>query len=147
MKTSNFAVMLVTLVAAGIVAACATSQPPPDVTADIATANDAFMAAFAGGDGAGLAELYTEDARLLPPGGDPVDGQAAIGEFWQSVIDSGVAEAKLMIDEVENFGDTACEVSHYAMYDADGNVVGEGRYIVIWKRTDAGWKLHRDIWN
>jgi ketosteroid isomerase-like protein len=33
------------------------------------------------------------------------------------------------------------------MYDADGNVVGEGRYIVIWKRTDAGWKLHRDIWN
>jgi ketosteroid isomerase-like protein len=139
--------MAVTVVAASIVAACYTSQPPPDVTADIAAANDAFMTAFTAGDGAGLAALYTEDARLLPPGADPVDGQAAIGGFWQSVIDSGVAEAKLMIDEVENFGDTACEVSHYAMYDADGNVVGEGRYIVIWKRTDAGWKLHRDIWN
>jgi hypothetical protein len=97
--------MAVTVVAASIVAACYTSQPPPDVTADIAAANDAFMTAFTAGDGAGLAALYTEDARLLPPGADPVDGQAAIGGFWQSVIDSGVAEAKLMIDEVENFGD------------------------------------------
>jgi uncharacterized protein (TIGR02246 family) len=117
------------------------------VTADIAAANDAFMTAFAGGDGAAVAALYTEEARLLPPGSDPIDGRAAIAEFWQGVMDSGVAEARLMIDEVENFGDTACEISHYAMYDADGGVIGEGRYIVIWKRTDAGWKLHRDIWN
>jgi uncharacterized protein (TIGR02246 family) len=148
MRVSRVALIAATLVAAGIAAACATSQaPPPDVTADISSANDAFMATFAGGDGAALAELYTEDARLLPPGSDPVDGRAAIATFWQSVIDSGVAEARLMIDEVENFGETACEVSHYAMYDADGNVLGEGRYIVIWKRTDTGWKLHRDIWN
>ncbi len=147
MRSSKVAIIAATLIAAGLAAACATSQTPPDVTADIAAANDAFMTTFAGGDGAAVAELYTEDARLLPPGSDPVDGRAAIATFWQAVIDSGVAEARLMIDEVENFGDTAYEVSHYAMYDADGNVLGEGRYIVIWKRTDAGWKLHRDIWN
>lgn len=147
MRNSKVAIIAATLVAAVFAAACATSQAPPDVTADIAAANDAFVAAFASGDGAAVAELYTEDARLLPPGSDPVDGRAAIAAFWQSVIDSGVADARLMIDEVENFGDTAYEVSHYAMYDADGNVLGEGRYIVIWKNTDAGWKLHRDIWN
>jgi uncharacterized protein (TIGR02246 family) len=117
------------------------------VTADIAAANDAFMAAFAEGDGAGVAALYTEDAKLLPPGSDPVDGRPAIAEFWQALIDSGVAEARLMIDEVENLGDTAYEISHYAMYDGDGTLLGEGRYIVIWKSTDAGWKLHRDLWN
>jgi len=147
MKTSRLAVMALTLAAAGIVAACATEQPPADVTADIAAANDAFMATFAEGDGAALAELYTEDARLLPPGSDPVDGRAAIAEFWQSLIDSGVAEARLMIDEVDNLGDTAYEVSHYGMYDGDGNLLGDGRYIVIWKNTETGWKLHRDIWN
>lgn len=148
MRSSRLAVMTMTLVAAGIVAGCTTSPAPPqDVTADIAAANDAFMAAFANGDGAGIAELYTEDARLLPPGTDPVDGRTAIAEFWQSLIDGGVAEARLMIDEVENFGDAACEVSHYAMYTADGDLIGQGKYIVIWKRGDAGWKLHRDIWN
>ena len=26
-------------------------------------------------------------------------------------------------------------------------VLGNGKYIVIWKRTSDGWKLHRDIVN
>lgn len=148
MRASRVAFIAAILLTAGIATVCTTSQsPPPDVTADITAANEAFMTAFGSGNGAAVAELYTEDARLLPPGSDPVEGRVAIAAFWQSVIDSGVAEARLMTDEVENLGDTAYEVSHYGMYDAAGNLIGEGKYIVIWKHTDAGWKLHRDIWN
>jgi ketosteroid isomerase-like protein len=28
-----------------------------------------------------------------------------------------------------------------------GKVVDRGKYIVIWKREQGQWKLHRDIWN
>jgi hypothetical protein len=28
----------------------------------------------------------------------------------------------------------------------DGKVLDKGKYIVIWKKEDGTWKLHRDIW-
>lgn len=28
-----------------------------------------------------------------------------------------------------------------------GNVADRGKYLVIWNRDGATWKLHRDIWN
>ncbi|UCG87871.1 MAG: SgcJ/EcaC family oxidoreductase [Gemmatimonadota bacterium] len=128
--------------------ACTSQQPvTEDFTGAISAANDRFMETFASGDGAALAELYTEDGRLLPPGNEPVSGQEAIGEFWQAVIDGGVAQVRLMIDEVNGAGDWVYELSRYAMYDATGATVGEGKYIVIWRRTAEGWRLHRDIWN
>lgn len=118
-----------------------------DVSENIGAANKEFMAAFARGDAAALASLYTEDGKLLPPNSDFVTGRVAIQEFWQGVMDAGVAQAELTLMEAEGFGDTAVEVSRYALMDSDGNPIDEGKYIVIWKRTDAGWRLHRDIWN
>jgi uncharacterized protein (TIGR02246 family) len=148
MHISKTGLAVATLIVAGVVADIARPHPSAqDLEDAIAAANDAFMEAFARGDAAAVAALYTEDARLLPPGSDPVDGRAAIEAFWQSVMDSGVAKATFATDEVEGVGDTAYEVSRYTMYDADGSMIGEGNYIVIWKRTDVGWKLHRDIWN
>jgi uncharacterized protein (TIGR02246 family) len=148
MHISKTGLAVASLIVAGVVADIARPYPSSqDLEDAISAANDSFLAAFAQGDAAGVAAHYTEDARLLPPGSDPVDGRAAIEAFWQSVMDSGVAKAKFSTNEVEGVGDTAYEVSRYTMYDADGNVVGEGNYIVVWKRTDSGWKLHRDIWN
>lgn len=45
---------------------------------------EAWEAAFNAGDGKGLAELYTEDAVLLPPGGERVEGRGKIAEFSPS---------------------------------------------------------------
>ena len=30
---------------------------------------------------------------------------------------------------------------------ADGTALGTGKYIVVWKRSDRGWRIHRDIMN
>ncbi len=148
MQISKTGLAVATLIVAGVVVDIGRPLPTAQVPEEaIGAANEAFMEAFARGDAAGLAALYTETARLLPPGSEPVDGRAAIEEFWDSVIEGGVAKATLTSDEVEGLGDTAYEVGRYAMYDADGKMLGEGKYIVIWKRTDAGWSLHRDIWN
>jgi len=138
-------------VLAGLAAfsACAAPEPPQtqDVSAEIQAADDQFAAAFTAGDAAAVAAHYTPDATLLPPNGDFVSGQAAIQAFWQSVMGMGVAEAKLTTVEAEGFGDTAWEVGRYALYSATGDAIDEGKYIVIWKKTEAGWRLYRDIWN
>jgi ketosteroid isomerase-like protein len=47
---------------------------------------------------------------------------------------------------VEGHGDTAHEVGKYAVPAEGGKVVDTGDYIVIWKRENGRWRLHRDIW-
>lgn len=140
---------VVAVLAAFALSACAAPEPPQaeDVSAAIQSADDHFAEAFSAGDAETVASLYTEGAQLLPPNSDFVSGTAAIQGFWQSVMGMGVAQAKLEVVEAESIGDTAWEVGRYTLYSAAGDTIDEGKYIVIWKKTDAGWRLHRDIWN
>ena len=114
---------------------------------DIRKADDVFEKVFNQGDAAGIAELYTNDGMLLPTGSDFVQGKEAIRNFWQGAINMGIKEAKLDIVEVEVQGNVVVEVGHYQLKGAGGEVLDQGKYIVIWKQEGAQWKLHRDIWN
>ncbi len=124
-----------------------TQSTSTEVRQAIAAANETFMATFGRGDAAGMAALYTVDGQVLPPNGDFVTGPAAIQSFWQALMDMGFKAAKMEIVEVEDHGDTAVEVSTYTLEGEGGQVLDRGKYIVIWKRQDGQWKLHRDIFN
>jgi uncharacterized protein (TIGR02246 family) len=114
----------------------------------IEATNQKFMEAFAKGDAAALAGMYTTDGEALPPNGDVVRGRDAIQKMWQSVIDAGIASAKLTTREVESGGDFAWESGTYEMSGKDGASLDRGKYIVVWKRAQGGrWMIHRDIWN
>ncbi len=119
----------------------------PPVREAIDEGNEAFMAAFAAHDAAALAAFYTEDAKLMPPNSDILEGRAAIQAFWQAVFDMGIDSALLQIVEVDALGNTAVEVSHFWLYTADGQVADYGKYMIEWKRVRGQWFLHRDIWN
>ena len=109
--------------------------------------NKTFMAAFGRGDAAGLAALYTTDGQLLPTNSEVVSGLSAIQSFWQGVIDMGLKKATLETVEVDDCGDTAVEIGRYTLMAGDDSVADAGKYVVVWKQQDGGWKLHRDIWN
>lgn len=108
-----------------------------------------FVAAFNAGDGASVANLYTEDAALFPPGAERIDGRSAIQTFWQGAIDSGMKIDKLHAVEVDSGGNIAGEVGVFVLsVPGDSGVTKvAGKYIVTWKRTGHTWQLHRDIWN
>ena len=112
----------------------------------VEAANKKFEAAVSRGDGPGTAALYTATGQLLPAQSDVVTGTQAIGQFWQAVFNSGIKGASLTTVEVEGHGNTAHEVGKYELRGADGKVLDHGKYIVIWKKEGASWKLHRDIW-
>jgi uncharacterized protein (TIGR02246 family) len=117
------------------------------ISAEIRRANDQFESIFANGDAASMAKLYTEDGMLLPTGSDFVKGPQAIQDFWQGAIKMGIKQAKLNSMEVEQYGDTAIEVGNYALNGEGGQLIDQGKYVVIWKQQNGQWKLHRDIWN
>lgn len=122
------------------------AQQTPLRTA-IEAANRNFMTAFQKGDAAAVAALYTEDGEALPPNGEPVRGRPALEAMWRGVIDAGIASAKLTTREVEGVGPAVWESGTYELSGKDGALVDRGKYVVIWKRTNGQWQLHRDIWN
>lgn len=81
-----------------------------DLRAEIEQRNQEFMDAFNRGDAAGVAAAYTDDARVLPPGGNPVSGRAAIEQFWKGAMGTGIREVGLQTETVESAGDLAYEI-------------------------------------
>lgn len=113
----------------------------------IVAANAEFSAAFARGDGAGVAALYATNGKLLQPNGEIVSGREAIKTFWQGAIDSGLKQIKLETMEVHGAGATVAEVGAYSILAGNGQVLDKGKYVVVWKREQGKWRLFRDIWN
>ena len=104
-----------------------------------------------GGDAAGVAAHYTDDAAVLPPDAGRIDGREGIQGVWQGLIDADVRDVALTTQEVDVFGDVANEVgtiSATAPSEDGGRVQLAGKYVAVWKRGgDGNWRLRRDIWN
>ena len=116
-------------------------------TEGINETNKLFMDAFSAGDAEKVAGFYTANWRFLPDNSHPVDGRADVQELLQSMMDGGVSSVELITWEVEDCGDTAVEVGRVVMRGDDDEIVDDGKFIVIWKKENDGWRLHRDIVN
>jgi uncharacterized protein (TIGR02246 family) len=106
-----------------------------------------FETLYADENATGLANFYTENGMVLPPGSEMVQGREKIRELWEGLFDLGIKKIKLDILEVEQYGDTATEVGKATLLSEDGQIMDKGKYIVIWKQQDGQWKIHRDIFN
>lgn len=101
-------------------------------------------------DAEALGALYTDDARLLPPNHEMINGKKAIVEFWRQSIDAGFGNLSAGTLHAEMYGDVACGIGFYRFeYQAQGQAkVDVGKYTVIYKRQEDGsWKMHVDMFN
>lgn len=102
------------------------------------------------GDVAAVVASYAEDAISLPPNRDIVRGQKKIKEMTEATVQSGFEEAVLTGRELSVSGDVAYEIGHYTeKFRPKGEELSEikGKYLLVFKRTADGWKIHREIWN
>jgi uncharacterized protein (TIGR02246 family) len=116
--------------------------------ATIQSLNDKFAQAFNAGDAAAVAALYTEDAIILPPGGEMMKGRSAIQAFWKGAAEQ-FGNGKLTTVDVKPLGNEAAREIGTFSFRTKGSQSQEitGKYVVVWEKVGSEWKLATDIWN
>jgi len=116
--------------------------------ADIDAMNARWMELFNRSDFAGIAQLYTEDAVALPPGSGMVKGRDAIGAMWKGMTVQ-VSDPKLTAVDVKMIGPSAArEIGTFSLKTKSATPQElTGKYVVVWEKVGADWKIATDIWN
>lgn len=100
---------------------------------------------------AGVVDVYTVDATLVPPDGEILKGKQAIEELYRKFFQMGMKDIVFTTIEVGGSGDTAYEIGKTKVRiqpEGQAAMIDSTKYLVIWKRqADATWKVHVDIWN
>lgn len=130
------------------IVALAGCAPPPAAqnSPELAARADAWAERYNDGDLEGVADLYAEDARLLPPNAEMVQGRAAIKKDFQAMMDAGLTGA-LETVEAMVAGDLGYRVGTYTLTKPDGSIADKGKYIESWRRIDGEWKITNDAYN
>jgi|SRR5580658_10469370 uncharacterized protein (TIGR02246 family) len=110
--------------------------------------NDAWAAAFNKGDGATVAAMYADDAYVLPPGSDMIQGRDKIAAFWNGAAQQ-MGDAKLTTIDVLPLGRNAAREIGTVTLKTKGDQPQEivGKYAVVWRKINGQWMLATDIWN
>jgi uncharacterized protein (TIGR02246 family) len=99
-------------------------------------------------DADALASLFSADAMLLPQNAEVVSGREAIRQAMQGLVDAGLCGAKSNSIKIEVDGDIATDVGHLSLYmspPGGAPSVVEVKYLVVWKKIDGRWLIHRDM--
>jgi uncharacterized protein (TIGR02246 family) len=127
------------------IAACGQQATPGDTTA-LEASSDAWELAMNAKDIDALADLYTEDARILPPDAPMGSGRDAVREVFGGMIEAGIGGETTILEASVN-GDTGHIVGTYTLI-VDGEAAGTGKYIETWERgADGQWRISNDIFN
>src|SRR3954454_18687918 len=91
-----------------------------------------------------LEEIYTANARILPPGGEIMSGRKAIKEFWSNLIQSVNAKSAVLTSiDVMPAGDGAVEIglANLIIEPEENKPTEMGvKYVVYWKQENGHWR-------
>lgn len=140
----------------GALAACAPAPPPvQDTAADEAKLKAEALTWFDhynNGDAAAVANLYAEDAVVMPPGAANLNGRAAVQTFMEGQIaatkPAGIMLKNVAVTGAGVSGDVGWVSGTYVVVDAAGATLDSGSYLSIHRRAaDGSWPYIRDTWN
>jgi ketosteroid isomerase-like protein len=94
-----------------------------------------------------VADIYTEDAKLLGSHAPAIVGKKNIGMAIGSLIKAGITQVGLKTIEVWGTDEILTEEGELSLATRDGKQIEKGKYVVIWKKADGHWKILRDFSN
>ncbi len=124
----------------------------PEIAADVAAMDEAFIRHINAGDADALIDgWYAEDAILLPPEQDLVPGRENIRQSLRELIEAGVADFRLetkVSGHSRNLLYVIGEFS-YTLPDPDGHTEEHrGKSLMVARRgSDGRWRILADMFN
>ena len=112
--------------------------------------NRIWELAFNTGDTRALADLYSDDAVVIPPSLEILDAPEKIEGFWQAQISGGTNNFRVQTINTRQQGDViyqtaiwiATRVSNGVATELDGEMTN-----VISLQKDGSWKIQLQSWN
>lgn len=137
--------LLIPLAVFFAVTAC--TQAPQSADPSVITSrSDAWEAALNAQDVDTLVELYTTDARLMPPNDATMSGHDAVRSMFGGMIDAGLSGELTSVDVIVS-GDIGYNVGVFELRTGD-KTVDTGKFMETWRRDkDGQWRIANDIWN
>lgn len=118
------------------------------VKAAIAASNQLFADAFTKADSSLLIDRYTADGCIFAPNMPAICGSQGIAGFYRAAYDQmGMRNIILTTTQVYGSGDYVTEEGTYELFASENKSIDKGKFLVLWKKTDNGWKMYRDIFN
>jgi uncharacterized protein (TIGR02246 family) len=110
-----------------------------------------WVSAYNAGDADAAANLYDENAILMPPGAPSAHGRAAIRAFLASdIATSAKAGITFHLGEKSDGGVAGAMgwvSGTYTVTDKSGKVVDAGKYLSVSKKEGGKWLYVRDTYN
>ena len=128
-----------------------TTQPKTD-TAEVKRAlskvNKQYGEAFAKADSSLFLNAYTADACLLPAYMPALCGEQAQLAFYRILYKAGIRNVIFTTKNLYGITDQyVTEEGSFETFSAKNLSLGKGKYLVVWKKTSAGWKMYRDMFS
>jgi ketosteroid isomerase-like protein len=77
---------------------------------------------------------------------EPMKG-SDIAKGWGGAIRSGMKELKVTTVDLIGNADLLAETGMFEVIGEGNKTLDKGKYVVIWKPENGGWKIYRDIGN
>lgn len=126
--------------------------PPPSATVEeLGQMNRDFVKALLAKDAAAAANLYSENASLLPPNEPIVTGRDNIQAYWQGAIDAGIIDASVNTLDAKSNGNLGYEVGTFKLSflgPENDTLVDIGKFTEILERNEQGqWISIYGMWS
>jgi ketosteroid isomerase-like protein len=112
----------------------------------IAESNAVYFESFVKNDSSIFINRYAKDACIMAPNTPPICGHEEATKFFRLAHDSyGLKNGKFITTAV--YGDAVDYVTEEGLwqsFDAAGKLFDDGKFLVLWKKTNEGWKMYRD---
>jgi len=111
----------------------------------IAASNGVYFSSFIKNDANIFADRYADDCIILAPNSQSFKGRKGALAFFKLGYDAGLRNGKFITEDVYGDGvNYVTEQGQWQSIDDKGKVTDDGKFLVLWKKTPAGWKMFRD---